>query len=83
MSVYNIVRKHEILETNIKSEESINFYLIFNIFVYFSILIDTGFFLKNCNVFFSCILFPVMGLFECRYARTQFFLYSGISTVSH
>ena len=29
MSVYNIVRKHKVLETNLKSEEIMNFYPIF------------------------------------------------------
>ena len=29
MSVYNIVRKHKVLETNLKSEEITNFYPIF------------------------------------------------------
>ena len=29
MSVYNIVRKRKILQTNLKSKEIINFYLIY------------------------------------------------------
>ena len=29
MSVYNIVRKHKVLETNLKSEEITNFYRIY------------------------------------------------------
>ena len=47
MSGYNIVRKHEVLETSLKYEEITNFYLIFLYFQHFY----TDFF-QNCNVFF-------------------------------
>ena len=57
MSVYHIVRKHKLLETNLKSEEIMNFYLIFLIYCDFY----GNFFQKNCNVVFLQILLPVGG----------------------
>ena len=56
MSVYNIVRKHKVLETNLKSEEIINFY---QIFLYILALYSD--FFQNFNVFFSRMLLPVGG----------------------
>ena len=57
------MRKRKILETNIKSEEIINFYLIFLVFLYFY----RNFFQKHGNVLFSLILLPEMGLFDWGY----------------
>ena len=57
MSVYNIVWKRKLLETNLKSEEIINFDLVVCIFQY----LYSDFFWKSCCVFFSQILLPVMG----------------------
>ena len=56
MSVYNIVRKRQVLETNLKFEEITNFYQVFSY-----ILTLYSDFCQNFNVFFSQNLLPVGG----------------------
>ena len=70
MSVYNIVRKRKVLETNLKSEEIPNFYPIF--FLYFSTFIVISF--RTLMFSFCESYFRLVGLFYWGYARTQFLL---------
>ena len=59
MSVYNIVRKRKVLETNLKSEEITGYTLLSNIFYIFKHFYSD--FFQNFSVFFSRILLPVGG----------------------
>ena len=70
MSVYNIVRKCQVLETNLKSEEIANFYPIF--FIYFSTFIVIS--LRTSMFSFHETYVRLVGLFDWGYARTQFLL---------
>ena len=68
MSVYNIVRKHQVLETNLKFEE-INFYRVFSYndtFIVISV--------RTSMFSFRETYFQLVGLFDWGYARTQFLL---------
>ena len=61
MSVYNIMRKHEILETNPKVEEIINFYLIFLCIL----VLLQQFLLEELSVFcFHGLYFLLVGLLQ-------------------
>ena len=70
MSVFNIVRKHKVLETNLKSEEITNFYPIF--FIYFSTFIVISF--RTSMFSFHETYFRLVDLFDWGYARMQFLL---------
>ena len=70
MSVYNIVRKRKVLESNLKSVEITNFYPIF--FIYLSTFIVIPF--RTSMFSFRKSYFRFVGLFDWEYARTQFLL---------
>ena len=70
MSVYNIVRKRQVLETNLKSEEITNFYPVF---IYILVYFYSDFF-QNCNVFFTNLTSGWWAYSIGEHTRTQFLL---------
>ena len=64
------MRKREVLETNLKSEEITNFHPIFLYFSTFIVISSRTAMFSFCESYFRLV-----GLFDWGYARTQFLLW--------